>query len=124
MHIVSSASMSTSRSGRCSAVRDRIVAAVAQDFALGSAEVMAPTRRAPRVALARQVAMYLAHVGCGLDFVTVGRLFRRDRTTVSHACRVIEDRRDDAGFDRRMAALEAACCVPPEVVAGARGGRR
>jgi len=109
-------------SAAAAALRDRIVACVARDFALGEAEVMAKSRGAPRAALARQVAMYLAHVACGLDFAAVGRLFRRDRTTVSHACRVVEDLRDDAWFDRRVAALEHACREPCR--AGRREARR
>jgi hypothetical protein len=36
-------------------------------------------------------------------------MFGRDRTTVSHACRVIEDSRDDIWLDCRLAALELAC---------------
>jgi hypothetical protein len=35
----------------------------------------------------------------------VGRIFERDRTTVAHACGVVEDRRDDANFDRALEAL-------------------
>ncbi len=109
-------------SAAAAALRDRIVACVARDFALGESEVMAKSRGAPRAALARQVAMYLAHVACGLDFAAVGRLFRRDRTTVSHACRVVEDLRDDAWFDRRVAALERTCREPSR--AGRREARR
>jgi chromosomal replication initiation ATPase DnaA len=36
----------------------------------------------------------------------VGRLFARDRTTVAHACSLIEDRREDAPFDRALELLE------------------
>jgi len=50
--------------------------------------------------------MYLAHVGFGLTLTSVGRLFERDRTTVAHACSVVEDYRDDANFDRTMELLE------------------
>ena len=50
--------------------------------------------------------MYLAHVGCGLSLTEVGRLFARDRTTVAHACGLIEDRREEPGFDRALELLE------------------
>lgn len=60
-----------------------------------------------RVALARQAAMYLAHVGFGLTLSRVGVCFGRDRTTVRHACALIEDRRDRPDFELAMAALEA-----------------
>jgi chromosomal replication initiation ATPase DnaA len=67
-----------------------------------------PTRGSPAEAFARQVAMYLAHVGLGLTFTTVGRLFGRDRRTVAHACALVEDRRDAAALDRTLDLLEGA----------------
>jgi hypothetical protein len=59
-----------------------------------------------RVTFARQVAMYLTHVGAGLPQAEVGRLLARDRTTVAHACAVVEERRDDPVFDRSLEVLE------------------
>ncbi len=80
---------------------------VAGAFAVPAAALAAPRRGRARIAFARQVAMYLAHVGWGLSLTEVGRLFSRDRTTVAHACRTIEDRRDDALLDRVLTLLEA-----------------
>ena len=63
----------------------------------------------PRAAaFARQIAMYLAHVGFGLSMAEIGRAFGRGRTTVLHACHVIEDRRDDVRFDQLLDHLEQA----------------
>jgi len=59
------------------------------------------------VATARQIAMYLAHVGLGLPQADVAQAFRRDRSTVAYACRRIEDLRDDPAFDHRVAQMEA-----------------
>lgn len=87
-------------------LRGHIESAVAQVFGVAHRDLGLPTRGRKRVALARQAAMYLAHVACGLTFKDVGTLFGRDRTTVSHACEVIEDLRDDANFDRVMQLLE------------------
>lgn len=87
---------------------------VARDFELDQGVLLVPTRGAPQAAFARQVAIYLAHVCFGLSFAAVGRLFHRDRTTVAHACRVIEDRRDDCELDRRLVALERMCRRSPE----------
>lgn len=70
------------------------------------------TRGGARQALARQVAIYLGHVGCGFTYARIGRLYGRDRTTAAHACAVVEDRRDDAAFDRVLALLEL--CVKAE----------
>ena len=82
---------------------------VARDFGLDMAALFAPTRGAPRTAFARQVAMYLAHIGFELGFETISRVFGRDRTTVSHACHVVEDGRDDIWLDCRLEALELFC---------------
>ena len=66
-----------------------------------------PTRGRSRVAFARQVAMYLAHVMFGLTLTDVGRAFGRDRTTVSHACALVEDARDNPEFDHTLELVEA-----------------
>ena len=60
------------------------------------------------VALAWQVAMYLTHVIYGFSLSAVGRHFGRDRTTAAHACRLVEDRRDDKNFDMLLDRLEQA----------------
>jgi chromosomal replication initiation ATPase DnaA len=82
--------------------------AVTQVFGIAGRDLRHATRGRAKVALARQVAMYLAHVGCGLSLTETGRLFDRDRTTVAHACGIIEDRRDDPLFDRALDLLEWA----------------
>ncbi len=88
------------------APREAIEQAVVQVFGVGQEDLRRLTRGRANVALARQVAMYLAHVACGLTLTDTGRLFGRDRTTVAHACGVIEDRRDDPLFDRALDLLE------------------
>ena len=65
-----------------------------------------PTRGRAKVAMARQVAMYLAHVSCGLNLTEAGELFGRDRTTAAHACHVVEAKRENADFDRAIQLLE------------------
>jgi chromosomal replication initiation ATPase DnaA len=64
------------------------------------------TRCAADIALSRQIAMYLVHTALSRNYDTVAVLFRRDRTTVAHACAQIEDLRDDRLWDRRLAAIE------------------
>jgi chromosomal replication initiation ATPase DnaA len=100
-----------------------VVASVAGDFNLDAAALTSATRGPPRTAFARQVAMYLAHVGFALSFETIGRSFGRDRTTVAHACRVVEDGRDDIWLDCRLATLERVCradVAPPQAQARIR----
>ena len=65
-----------------------------------------PARGGRAVTRARQVAMYLAHVVFGLSFSRVGVCFGRDRTTVRHACRLIEDGRDDDASELGLPAIE------------------
>ncbi|MEZ5829261.1 MAG: helix-turn-helix domain-containing protein [Hyphomicrobiales bacterium] len=97
---------------------DPVVAAV---FEVEIHDLCATTRRSPRAAFARQVAMYLAHVVCGLSLTEVGALFARDRTTVAHACEVVEDRRDDPELDGRLEHLERAVASLIDAFALRRG---
>jgi chromosomal replication initiation ATPase DnaA len=89
-------------------LRRLIEQTVAPAFAVRRAALWAATRGSPPDAFARQVAMYLAHVGLGLNLSQVARLFARDRRTVAHACALVEDRRDAAPFDRALDLLEGA----------------
>lgn len=70
--------------------------------------VLADHRCTAPVATARQVAMYLAHVELGLPQADVARAFQRDRSTVAHACRRVEDMRDHPVFDADLVRL-ATC---------------
>jgi len=79
---------------------------VALAFGVPPRELCAATRRRAPVAFARQVAMYLTHVAYSMPLAHVGAAFGRDRTTASHACRLVEDRRDDPRLDDLLTALE------------------
>lgn len=91
---------------------NRIVveSAVTRIFNIRQSEFRSPSRGPAPVAFARQIAMYLTHVCYGLNFTVVGRLFHRDRTTVAHACEVVEDMRDDPDFDYLLSTLETTIC--------------
>ncbi len=88
------------------ALRDLLEACVAAAFAIDPHALRLPTRGRARIAFARQVAMYLAHVAGGLTLTEVGQMFNRDRTTVAHACNVVENRRDSDPFDKGLERLE------------------
>ena len=77
-------------------------------FGVPLLDLQQSSRGRAKVALARQTAMYLAHVGYSLTLTQVGILFDRDRTTVAHACALIEDRRDNPDFDLTIQLLERA----------------
>lgn len=81
---------------------------VARAYGLGVAQLRGESRGHAPVAFARQVAMYVAHVWFGLSLSEVGRRFGRDRTTVAHGCRVVEERRDDPRVDRVISAIETS----------------
>jgi chromosomal replication initiation ATPase DnaA len=94
-------------------LRAFLLEAVERAFETDAAQLLAPTRGRASDARARQAMMYLAHVACGLTLTEVGRLFDRDRTTVAHACRVIEDCREDRTFDQAVQILESLLIAMP-----------
>ena len=69
-------------------------------------EILEMRRGPAEAAHARQIAMYIVYVGCGISLARVAAAFNRDRSTVSYACQQIEDRRDDIEFDRWLEELE------------------
>ncbi len=88
---------------------DRIETAVAAVFCVAISDLRAPSRGQAATAFARQSAIYLAHVALGFEIAKVAKAFGRDRSTASHACRVVEDRRDDLAVDEMLNALERIC---------------
>src|SRR5262245_61639283 len=63
--------------GRMASLRQVIDPAVAAVFKVDVHHLRSNTRGSTQTAFARQVAMYLAHVVCGLSLTEVGRLFAR-----------------------------------------------
>jgi chromosomal replication initiation ATPase DnaA len=96
---------------------DRAKAGVA--IALAAAAVGTPPDaiiagvRKTQVAFARQVAMYIAYTAYGMSLSRVAAAFGRDRSTIAHACRVMEERREDGSFDRWMDSIEASAANTP-----------
>ena len=76
-------------------------------------QIQAPTRQSAGAARARQIAMYLAHVGLCWPMERVGAAFGRDRSTASHACHRVEDLRDQPAFDAALETLEACIRAVP-----------
>ena len=52
--------------------------------------------------------MYLGHVACRLRLTAVGRVFERERSTAAHACKRVEDRREDKDFDAALQMMETS----------------
>ena len=53
-------------------------------------ELMGPGRR-PRLVRIRHIAMYLARKHTQLSYPQLGQLFRRDHSSIQHACRRIKE---------------------------------
>jgi chromosomal replication initiation ATPase DnaA len=96
-----------SHSSAVSACRE-IESLVGSVFSVSLHDLRAVSRGPARTTFARQVAMYLAHVELGLNLSMVAMQFGRDRITVSHACKRVEDRSDDPTVDRVLFCLTAA----------------
>lgn len=84
----------------------RLAEAVARHRRVDIVDLLGRDRGEAPIALARQIAMYLMHVSYGRHYAEVGKFFRRDRTTVSHACALVEELREDPDFDRELDHLE------------------
>ena len=97
-------------SGRSESEQEKAASLVAALVAFAFHEdpslVMAHRRGSDRVSWARQVAMYLVYVTSGLSLAKVAAAFRRDRSTVAHACHLVEDRREDPHFDCWLEQME------------------
>jgi hypothetical protein len=100
----------------------RIVAAVmalaARHVGVDMDEAWGPERGSAAAALARHIAIYLCVVDLEISRIRVAAAIGRDRTTVGHAVRRIEDRRDDATFEAELLGLEARLADLIQVNAG------
>lgn len=100
-------SQSAGRAARSADVRAGLAQALAAYvYGVGIGEVRASTRGKSKVALARQVAMYLCHAVFRLDAKELASAFGRDPSTVYYALEQIAGLRCDAEFDRTIAYLE------------------
>ena len=70
--------------------------------------LLGPSLGGKHLSLARQEMYYLAHCCYGISYTELGRLTRRDRTSISHGCQRIEDLRDDVGVDKSLFFIELA----------------
>ncbi|MFQ5697055.1 MAG: helix-turn-helix domain-containing protein [Myxococcota bacterium] len=62
---------------------------VAKHYGLRARDLRSASR-SPRIAVPRQIAMYLTRRHCGLSYPEIGQRFGRHHTTVLHACRRVE----------------------------------
>ena len=69
-------------------------------------DLLSSSRGQSDICLARQMAMYLIHTVFSVPYHRVAIFLKRDRTTISHACRLVEDLRDNEEFDKRLETME------------------
>lgn len=93
-----------SRPWQLAAIEQVVVAALG----MTPAAFRSASRGTARSAYARQIAMYLARTRLELSYAAIGHAFGRDRTTVAHACRIIEELREQAAADHFLTELEDA----------------
>lgn len=95
-----------SASERVPVICDAVIDIAAALFNVSGKELREPGRSTLGVSRVRQIAMYVTHVVLEMSMRDVGLGFGRDRTTVLHACHLIEDMRDDEEFDGIVAMVE------------------
>jgi len=91
---------------------DRSHAKLATDvaaFALGHnlEAISGAARGCKKASSVRQLAMYLTYTTFEMSLARCAVAFGRDRSTVAHACQLIEERRDEEAFDDWIDGLEA-----------------
>jgi len=107
----------TTRRKRVMPFKDRARAVLAMSLAAYALDVplalVEDDRRGGPASFARQVAMYIANVVFGMSMSRVAGAFGRDRSTVAHACKSVEERREDERFDKWIGALERSAQEAP-----------
>ena len=95
---------------------------VARAYCILPSDLYRNTRGKMHVCEARQLVMYIAHVVLELARSEVARRYNRDRSTVAHACRMIEERREDPDFDRLVKSIEDLVTLEADPANGHFGG--
>ena len=93
-------------SGRDGKLAAFVVQLVALSTDVGAGAIASRSRQCADAARARQIAMYLVHTACEWRLARVAAAFGRDRSTISYACRRVEDQREDANFDSWLVRVE------------------
>ncbi len=87
---------------------EKIVQTVARFYNLKPSDIYG-RRRLKGIAMARQIAMYLARQYTDRSFPDLGRAFRRDQSTIQHACkRIREQRAKNPDLEHAILAIEGS----------------
>jgi len=83
-----------------------IASVVALEFSLPQAGIIGAGKGTSDRSYARHIAMYMMYCVFGTTKSRIAEVFGRHVSTVSHACKAVEDQRDDPVFDRKLIDLE------------------
>lgn len=83
-----------------------VLAIVSKETNVSRCDLLSASRGKANICVARQTVMYLMHTSMSCSYYEVADFLSRDRTTVSHGCRLIEDMRDDLKFDEKLSNME------------------
>lgn len=86
---------------------DGLIDILSAYFNVSGRDIRSAKRHNHEIARVRQIGMYVANVVLGINMTTIGQGFGRNKSTVIHACHLIEDMRDDEEFDMLVGRLEA-----------------
>ena len=85
----------------------KIVSHIVSEFVMLTGERVQMRRDRRRVIChIRQIAMYICHVTLSIPLNDIASAYGKDRSTVGHACGVVEDRRDNAAYDEFVTTIE------------------
>ena len=90
-----------------------VIATVSLEFGIPHTDIYSAKKGTSQISFARQVSMYLLNIVFGINASRVGRVFRRDRSTASYACNMIEDQREDPILDEKLNRLENFLALAP-----------
>jgi len=93
-----------------------VIAAVALEFGVTEPDLIDPPKATPHLRFTRQIAMYLINTVYELNPSHIARIFSKDRSTVTHAFKVIEECREDPVLDMKIIHLENFLRQAPKTV--------
>ena len=85
---------------------DGLIDILAALFTVSGRQLRSPKRDSKDIARVRQIGMYVARVTLCLNVRLIADGFARDKSTVTYACHLIEDLRDDPEFDFIVSGVE------------------
>lgn len=80
---------------------EKIIAEVAKSYNISESDIIS-NRKTAKLALARQVAMYIARQTTELSYKAIGEKFGRDHTTVLYNCSRVEEFLKDKPYEKEL----------------------